>query len=38
MLGAIVLARLSDDQTLSDEELTQTRAWIGHGDITVESD
>jgi len=38
MVGAIVLARLSDDQTLSDEVLTQTRAWIGHGDTAVESD
>jgi TetR/AcrR family transcriptional regulator, transcriptional repressor for nem operon len=28
MLGAVILARLSDDPKLSDEILTQTRAWI----------
>ena len=28
MVGAMILARLSDDRTLSDEVLSQTRAWI----------
>jgi TetR/AcrR family transcriptional repressor of nem operon len=28
MVGALILARLSDDPKLSDEVLTQTRAWI----------
>ena len=28
MVGAMILARMSDDATLSDEVLTQTRAWI----------
>jgi TetR/AcrR family transcriptional regulator, transcriptional repressor for nem operon len=31
MVGAIVLARLSDDAALSDEILEQTRAWIDEG-------
>jgi TetR/AcrR family transcriptional repressor of nem operon len=30
MVGAMILARLSDDPRLSDEVLAQTRAWIGH--------
>jgi TetR/AcrR family transcriptional repressor of nem operon len=29
MVGAVILARLSDDPRLSDEVLEQTRAWIG---------
>ncbi|MEA1833362.1 helix-turn-helix domain-containing protein [Methylobacterium durans] len=29
MVGALVLARLSDDPRLSDEVLAETRAWIG---------
>jgi TetR/AcrR family transcriptional regulator, transcriptional repressor for nem operon len=29
MIGAVILARLSDDAQLSDELLAQTRAWIG---------
>lgn len=29
MVGAVILARLSDDPRLSDEVLSQTRAWIG---------
>jgi len=29
MVGAVILARLSDDPELSDEVLAQTRAWIG---------
>ena len=28
MVGAMVLARMSDDPELSDEVLSQTRAWI----------
>jgi TetR/AcrR family transcriptional repressor of nem operon len=28
MVGALILARLSDDPKLSDEVLTETRAWI----------
>jgi TetR/AcrR family transcriptional regulator, transcriptional repressor for nem operon len=28
MVGALILARLSDDPKLSDDVLTQTRAWI----------
>jgi TetR/AcrR family transcriptional repressor of nem operon len=28
MVGAVILARLSDDPQLSDEVLVQTRAWI----------
>jgi TetR/AcrR family transcriptional repressor of nem operon len=28
MVGAVILARLSDDPELSDEVLAQTRAWI----------
>jgi TetR/AcrR family transcriptional repressor of nem operon len=28
MVGAVILARMSDDPELSDEILTQTRAWI----------
>lgn len=32
MLGAVILARLIDDPTLSDEVLEETRAWIAdHG-------
>lgn len=29
MVGAVILARLSDDPQLSDEILKQTRTWIG---------
>lgn len=29
MVGAVILARLSDDPRLSDEILSETRAWIG---------
>jgi TetR/AcrR family transcriptional repressor of nem operon len=29
MVGAIILARTSDDRALSDEILDQTRAWLG---------
>ena len=29
MLGAVILARLSDDPGLSDEILAQTRKWLG---------
>jgi TetR/AcrR family transcriptional repressor of nem operon len=33
MVGAMILARVSDDPALSDEVLDQTRAWIAsHGD------
>jgi TetR/AcrR family transcriptional repressor of nem operon len=28
MVGALVLARLSDDLVLSDEMLRETRAWL----------
>lgn len=28
MVGALILARVSDDPKLSDEILEQTRAWI----------
>jgi TetR/AcrR family transcriptional repressor of nem operon len=28
MVGAMILARMSDDPALSDEVLAQTRAWI----------
>lgn len=28
MVGAVILARLSDDPALSEEVLAQTRAWI----------
>jgi TetR/AcrR family transcriptional repressor of nem operon len=28
MVGAIIMARVSDDSQLSDELLAQTRAWI----------
>lgn len=31
MVGAIILARMSDDAKLSDEMLRQTREWIGTG-------
>lgn len=31
MIGAVILARLSDDPELSRELLTQTRAWIAEG-------
>jgi TetR/AcrR family transcriptional regulator, transcriptional repressor for nem operon len=31
MVGALMLARLSDDPALSDEVLAETRAWIGEG-------
>lgn len=30
MVGALILARLSDDSKLSDEVLKQTKAWIAH--------
>ncbi|WP_186233553.1 TetR/AcrR family transcriptional regulator [Burkholderia gladioli] len=30
MVGAMILARLSDDPALSDEMLRETRAWIEH--------
>jgi TetR/AcrR family transcriptional repressor of nem operon len=29
MVGAVILARLSDDPRLSDEVLEETRAWLG---------
>lgn len=29
MVGAVVLARMSDDPALADEVLSETRAWIG---------
>ncbi len=29
MVGAMILARLSDDPSLSNEILARTRAWIG---------
>ncbi len=29
MVGAVILARLSDDPGLSDDVLEETRAWIG---------
>ena len=29
MVGAVILARMSDDPSLSDEILAETRAWIG---------
>jgi TetR/AcrR family transcriptional repressor of nem operon len=29
MVGAVILARLSDDPRLADEVLVQTRAWLG---------
>lgn len=29
MVGAVVLARMSDDPALADELLSETRAWIG---------
>jgi TetR/AcrR family transcriptional repressor of nem operon len=29
MIGALILARLSDDPRLSDELLAETRAWLG---------
>jgi TetR/AcrR family transcriptional repressor of nem operon len=32
MVGALILARLSDDPELADEVLAQTRAWIGRFD------
>jgi hypothetical protein len=36
MVGALVLARLSDDPRLGDEILAETRAWIrGEGARTV---
>ena len=36
MVGAMVLARMSDDPKLSDEVLSQTRAWIdGRATATV---
>jgi TetR/AcrR family transcriptional repressor of nem operon len=28
MVGAVILARMSDDPNLSDELLAQTREWI----------
>jgi TetR/AcrR family transcriptional repressor of nem operon len=31
MVGALILARLSDDLILSDEILRETRTWIGEG-------
>jgi TetR/AcrR family transcriptional repressor of nem operon len=31
MVGALVLARMSDDPTLTEEILRETRAWIGAG-------
>ncbi|HEY4162297.1 MAG TPA: helix-turn-helix domain-containing protein [Dongiaceae bacterium] len=29
MVGAVILARLADDEALSDDILAETRAWIG---------
>jgi TetR/AcrR family transcriptional repressor of nem operon len=34
MVGAVILARLSDDPRLSDEVLGQTRAWIDDKGVT----
>jgi TetR/AcrR family transcriptional repressor of nem operon len=34
MVGAVILARLSDDPSLSDEVLEQTRAWIDDKAVT----
>ena len=34
MVGAVILARLSDDPRLSDEVLEQTRAWIDDKGVT----
>ena len=34
MVGAVILARLSDDPRLSDEVLEQTRAWIDDKGMT----
>jgi TetR/AcrR family transcriptional repressor of nem operon len=34
MVGAVILARLSDDPQLSDEVLEQTRAWIDDKGVT----
>ena len=39
MVGAVILARLSDDRKLSDEVLEQTRAWLaGKGGTRSTSD
>ncbi|WP_322041863.1 helix-turn-helix domain-containing protein [Paraburkholderia sp. J67] len=35
MVGAVILARLVDDQALSNELLEQTLAWIEHQDADV---
>jgi TetR/AcrR family transcriptional regulator, transcriptional repressor for nem operon len=32
MVGALILARMSDDSELSDEILSETRAWLGAQD------
>jgi TetR/AcrR family transcriptional regulator, transcriptional repressor for nem operon len=37
MVGALILARLSDDPQLSDEILAKTRAWIGDKGVTDRS-
>lgn len=34
MVGAVILARLSDDPALADEVLTQTRTWIDRKSAT----
>jgi TetR/AcrR family transcriptional repressor of nem operon len=33
MVGAVILARMSDDRQLSDEMLAQTRAWIAEKNL-----
>ncbi|QOY88363.1 TetR/AcrR family transcriptional regulator [Paludibaculum fermentans] len=34
MVGAVILSRLSDDPKLSDEVLSQTRAWLRSNGVT----
>ena len=34
MVGAVILARLSDDPDLSEEVLAETRAWLGGKGVT----
>lgn len=37
MVGAVILSRLSDDPKLSDEVLSQTRAWLRSHGVTPSS-
>lgn len=35
MVGAVILARATEDPELAEEILNETRAWIEAGDLTA---